>query len=154
MTARALLTAALTVLGVYYTAAAVAQLIALCITYTRWTPLWTVAPGLGLGLLLLVSRKTLARWLAPPPSPEPEAVTAERLQVVGITLLGLWFLANGAAGLIEGGIDVARTASTRGAFTDSKFLENNMGSIATTVVGFVLLTGAPTVHGWLSRRRS
>ena len=150
MSTRALLAAAFAVLGTYYTGTSLAEACASALFGSIAMPVSMahVMSGLLLGLLLLAFRNLLASLLAGS-TPPPERGSTGSLQVVGITLLGLWMFANGVATLLGNGMQWVLAARP-----EPGLLDRNVAPNAIAAVGFALLAITPLAHGWLQRRRS
>jgi hypothetical protein len=154
MNARSLLAAAFAVLGVYYAAIALVRLAMLLITQFRQRPEY-VSPAitaLVLGMLFLLCRGRMARFLAS--TPAGEAVpTAAQLQTVGITLLGLWFAASGAIALAGDALAMLLAMGAEQDPSHGRFMQRNAEAVATTLAGIATITIANRIPGWLDRIR-
>jgi hypothetical protein len=153
MTARTLLAATFAVLGVYYAGLAVTQLAMQLVLGGHETGLMlSTIPGLVLGALFLLCRRFLADRLAPAAEGEHASPTASQLQLVGITLLGLWFAASGVIELVANVLDTSLEQDEyRSGHT---FLRRNAGALVMTAIGFVLMTTTDRIQRWLVRRQT
>src|SRR5688572_26989490 len=152
MTARSLLAAAFGVLGVYWIAYFAYAILAAVIGrdprllehvdrvgWASFVGPWL--PFLAFGAVLCIARQRLARALVPEEAGPAKLPAGDVLRVLGVRLLGVYFVAAGAAGLLF----VATGAST---------VQDGTRPVASVLVGTLLVLLAPQLDAWIRREQA
>jgi hypothetical protein len=174
MTARHLAIAAFAVLGVWYLGGAAAGVLGavagiLAAVGSSGFDAAVASSGFdGIGSLLLGYLPSvvlgggflmLRAWLAGRIAGGEEQAAgdgtgAAQLQLVGITLIGVYLAAYGLESFLDGTLQTFVASEHDEYFQKTTWLRRNAGAIATTFVGFVVLTTSRQVHGWLVREHA
>jgi hypothetical protein len=155
MTARQLAAAAFAVLGVWYLGGSIAGFAAALAAGDAGglgALVTGYVPAVALGCAFLALRGWLARVVADPEAAAAGAATAApELQLVGITLVGVYLAASGVESFVDGTLQTILASEHDEYFQKTTYLRRNAGAIATTFVGFVVLTTSRQLHGWVGR---